>query len=57
MGTKYVYKTGMVHLAIARQRMIHTWVTGVILATAEESVLKDGSASTVTSNVYQETIQ
>lgn len=57
MGTKYVYKAGMVHIVIARQGMIRPWVTSVILLPVEESVLEDGSVATATPNVYQETIQ
>lgn len=57
MGRKFVYRAGMVHLAIARQGMIRQWVTSVILPPAEKSVLEDGSVSTATSTVYQETIQ
>lgn len=57
MVTKYVYQAGMVHLAIARQRMIRAWVTSVTLPAAGEIVLEDGSVSTATSNVYQEMIQ
>lgn len=57
MGTKYVYKAGMVHFVIARQGMIRPWVASVILPPAEESVLEDGSVATAMSNVYHETIQ
>lgn len=57
MVTKYVYKAGMVHLAIAPQGMIRPWVTSVTLPAAEKIVLEDGSVSTATSIVYQEMIQ
>ena len=57
MVTKYVYKVGMVHLAIASQGMIQPWVTSVMLPAAEEIVLEDGSVSTATSEVYREMIQ